>query len=133
MQTSARAAVRVAAVVVPLVVVVSASAPALADTPNTWQVAPTHSMLRTLLFFGGIPIGLAVAIGLLVSIPSLVKGPRYRPGLSWWAEPEWFGGPAVEGAHQSALERSSSADAAADQVRTGDSLTAVKGGASARW
>jgi hypothetical protein len=39
-------------------------------------------------------LALFAIIALLVMLPSLAKGPRYRPGLSWWASPVWFGGPA---------------------------------------
>jgi hypothetical protein len=48
----------------------------------------------TLLIFGVLPVALFAIIALLVMLPSLAKGPRYRPGLSWWASPAWFGGPA---------------------------------------
>ena len=48
---------------------------------------------NTLLIFGVLPLALFAIIALLVMLPSLAKGPRYRPGLSWWASPVWFGGP----------------------------------------
>ena len=52
------------------------------------------SYFSTLLIFGVLPLALFAIIALLVVLPSLAKGPRYRPGLSWWASPVWFGGPA---------------------------------------
>ena len=48
---------------------------------------------NTLLIFGVLPVALFAIIALLVMLPSLAKGPRYRPGLRWWASPVWFGGP----------------------------------------
>ena len=50
-------------------------------------------MLETLGLLVGVPLLLIAIITLAVMAPSLARGPRYRPGLSWWAEPEWFGGP----------------------------------------
>lgn len=78
---------------VPLLVVLAT--PALAvyrddgDDPG-----PALSYLNTLLIFGVLPLAMFAIIALLVMLPSLAKGPRYRPGLSWWASPVWFGGPA---------------------------------------
>jgi len=63
-----------------------------------------------------IPLGLFLLIALLVYAPSMTRGSRYRPGLTWWAEPVWFGGPADA---EAAL-------AVADPTREG-------GGTSARW
>ncbi len=74
------------------------------------------SVIQTLLVFVGIPAALFVAIVVLVSAPSMARGPRYRPGLGWWAAPVWFNGP-------------DDADAA---VRKAVATTAG-GGASARW
>lgn len=74
------------------------------------------SPLQTLLIYVGIPALLFVVIVLLVSAPSVARGPRYRPGLGWWAAPVWFNGP-------------EDADAA---VRTATATTGG-GGASARW
>jgi hypothetical protein len=51
------------------------------------------SLLNILLLFVGIPLLLTALIVVLVYAPSTARGPRYRPGLSWWAEPEWFDGP----------------------------------------
>jgi len=74
------------------------------------------SVLQTLLIFVGIPAALFVAIVLLVSAPSMARGPRYRPGLGWWAAPVWFNGP----------------DDADSAVRSATATTGG-GGASARW
>ena len=65
----------------------------LADTPATWPNPPPMSTLHALLLFVGVPAALFVGITLLVMAPSIVRGPRYRPGQQWFAEPEWFGAP----------------------------------------
>lgn len=76
------------------------------------------SALQTLLIFAGIPIGLFVVISLLVMAPSMARGPRYRPGLGWWAAPVWFNGP----------------DDADSAVRHATATPKNEGGgASARW
>jgi hypothetical protein len=75
------------------------------------------SVLQTLLIFVGAPLGLFVVIALLVSAPSMARGPRYRPGLGWWAAPVWFNGP----------------EDAERAVRDAAPVTGKGGGASARW
>ncbi|CAN5571940.1 hypothetical protein BH18ACT8_BH18ACT8_06050 [soil metagenome] len=124
-----RGTVRIIAIGWPAAAVLSAP-PAAADTPTTWPEPEPMSTLDALLLFVGVPAGLFVLIALLVMAPSVVKGPRYRPGLSWWARPEWFGGPTEgEGAHRLALEAGDGSDdapASTHVERTG-------GGASARW
>jgi hypothetical protein len=74
------------------------------------------SVLQTVLIFVGIPAGVFALIVVLVSVSSSARGPRYRPGLGWWAAPVWFNGP-------------EDADSA---VRTA-TPTGGGGGASARW
>jgi hypothetical protein len=74
------------------------------------------SVLQTLLIFVGIPAAIFALVVVLVSAPSAVRGPRYRPGLGWWAAPVWFNGP-------------EDADLA---VRSATATTGG-GGASARW
>lgn len=90
------------------------------------------SKLHALLLFVGVPAGLFVLIALLVMAPSVAKGPRYRPGLSWWATPEWFGGPALDGEERPAIERGTGGSTAVSQVELSDA-TLDEGGASARW
>ena len=74
------------------------------------------SVVETLFWFVGVPGALFVGIVVLVSVATTARGPRYRPGLGWWAAPIWFNGP-------------ESADTA---VRTAVP-TSGGGGASARW
>ena len=56
------------------------------------------STLEVLGWFVLLPLTVYVVISLLVFTPSWVRGPKYRPGLSWWAEPVWIGGPPLEDA-----------------------------------
>ena len=130
-----RTTIRVLAVLGPVLAVVAAATPAMAETPATWPEPDPMSTLDALLIFGGIPVGLAVTITLLVMAPSVAKGPRYRPGLSWWATPEWFGESAIEGERRPALAAGTGAAGGA----TAMSEVAVtqpamsEGGAGARW
>jgi hypothetical protein len=91
-----------------------------AQTPNPPggdQPGDELTAIQTLLIFVGIPALAFVVIALLVSAPSMARGPRYRPGLGWWAAPIWFDGP-------------DDADRAVSKV-VGSSSSG--GGASARW
>jgi hypothetical protein len=72
------------------------------------------SSLEWLGWFVLLPLTLYAVIALLVYTPSWVRGPKYRPGLSWWAEPVWIGGVGLDAARQ-ALP------------------AAEEGGCSARW
>lgn len=72
------------------------------------------STVENLGVFGLLPLTLLIVITLLVYTPSWARGPKYRPGLSWWAEPIWIGGTELEAAAQ------------AEPTREG-------GGCSARW
>ena len=112
----------------------------LADPPVTWPNPPPMSPLTVLLLFVGVPLLLAALITLLVYAPSTARGPRYRPGLSWWAEPEWFDGPeqglrALESGGQPVAElagQSTGATAYAYGQRP-ESKSPAAGGASASW
>ena len=74
------------------------------------------SNLAALLIYVGAPALLFLVIAVLVLAPSVARGPRYRPGLGWWAAPVWFNGP----------------DAADAAVRHA-TRTTEGGGTSARW
>jgi hypothetical protein len=78
---------------------------------------PGLSVLQTLGIFVGIPVLLFVVITVLVAAPSAARGPRYRPGVGWWAAPVWFNGP----------------DDAERAVRASAGAANDGGGASARW
>jgi hypothetical protein len=47
-----------------VVLLVGLGAPALADSPSTWEDPPTRSTLDTLVFFGGSTLGLIALITL---------------------------------------------------------------------
>jgi hypothetical protein len=83
---------------------------------------------QTLLVFVGIPLLVIAVVSLLTFAPSIAKGPRYRPGLSWWAPPVWIGGPAEqpEPTGAPALEPGPTTAPATGVART-------TGGASASW
>jgi hypothetical protein len=81
------------------------------------QTGSGLTVIQTLLIFVGIPAAAFVVIALLVSAPSMARGPRYRPGLGWWAAPIWFNGP----------------DDAERAVREAAGTSSQGGGASARW
>lgn len=72
------------------------------------------STVEILGWFVLLPLTVYAVITLLVFTPSWARGPKYRPGLSWWAQPIWIGGGDVD----------SVANAAP---------TAEGGGCSARW
>jgi hypothetical protein len=74
------------------------------------------SNVAALLIYVGAPALLFLVIALLVMAPSVARGPRYRPGLGWWAAPVWFNGP-------------DDADAAVRRATP----TTDGGGTSARW
>ena len=61
-----------------------------------------------------LPLAIFAVIALLVMTPSWMRGPKYRPGVSWWAEPVWLGGIGL--------------DAARDATPAAEG-----GGCSARW
>jgi hypothetical protein len=107
----------------------------LADTPATWRNPPPMSTLHALLLFVGVPAGLFVVITLLVMAPSIVRGPRYRPGQQWFAEPEWFGAPADQvGGDGKPVAEIAASPGAQPVVRSGpDGAAEGVGGASARW
>lgn len=72
------------------------------------------SAVENLGVFVLLPLTIYLVISLFVYTPSWVRGPKYRPGLSWWAEPVWIGGTDLDAAQQ------------AEPVAEG-------GGCSARW
>jgi hypothetical protein len=88
--------------------------------------------LENLLLYVAAPLGLFLLISLLVLAPSIAKGPRYRPGLSWWAEPVWFGGPAGPAA-EVAVGGSSLGAGDVESIMRAVEPTRDGGGASARW
>ncbi|MDH4158791.1 MAG: hypothetical protein OEV62_00865 [Actinomycetota bacterium] len=50
------------------------------------------STTEALVWYVAVPAVVLVLIALAVYAPSWIRSPKYRPGLSWWAEPAWLGG-----------------------------------------
>ncbi|MGZ4590564.1 MAG: aa3-type cytochrome oxidase subunit CtaJ [Actinomycetes bacterium] len=118
----ARAALRAALLTATTALLVLPASAAFATQPtNTYddgdQPGAGLTVLQTLLIFVGIPALVFVVIVLLVNAGSASRGPRYRPGVGWWAAPIWFNGP----------------DNAERAVREAAGLSNQGGGASARW
>ena len=87
---------------------------------------------HTVLVFAGIPVLIIAVVALLVFAPSIATGPRYRPGLSWWAPPVWINGPSERPAATDAPELT--AGPTAETNATADTGVArTIGGASASW
>ncbi|MGH8971053.1 MAG: aa3-type cytochrome oxidase subunit CtaJ [Actinomycetes bacterium] len=118
-RTLLRAAVTTSSALAATIVVALSASPAHAANVDDGQEAGDGlSALATLGIFVGIPAALFLVITVLAVAPSMARGPRYRPGLGWWAAPVWFNGPEA-------------ADAAVrDAVAT---PSRESGGASARW
>jgi hypothetical protein len=74
------------------------------------------STLQSVMIFAGIPIVFYAVVALLVYAPSWGRSPKYRPGLTWFAEPVWFNPPDAPG------------NARAQALPAADA-----GGTSARW
>lgn len=87
------------------------------------------SVLETLGIFVGIPLAIFALIALLVFLPSIIRGPRYRPGRDWMANPVWFG--ATDEAQKALEAAPSTAELPAAEGSARPNV--VGGGASARW
>jgi hypothetical protein len=85
---------------------------------------------HTLLVFVGIPALVVAVLALLVFASSIAQGPRYRPGLSWWAPPVWIGGPTVTKPDPASLPELPAGPSAAT---AGTGVARTTGGASASW
>lgn len=108
--------------VAPALLLLTATMPAFASAPDTWQDGPPVSKLHVLLLLGAIPLGLFLVIAFLVYVPSMARGEKYQPGLAWHSEPLWFGGPS------GGLEAADATD-----PRALESGASKRGGASGRW
>jgi hypothetical protein len=118
-RTASRAAVLTATTTLLVLTATPAFAAAtiLADRDDGDDPGGGLSVLQTIGIFVGIPLALFVIIAVLFAAPGLARGPRYRPGVGWWAAPVWFNGP----------------DEAERAVRDTTAATTEGGGASARW
>lgn len=117
-----RTSLRAGAVCAGVALCTLAASPALAYEHQTGDdPGPGLTALQTIGLYVVIPVLVFAIIALLVYAPSLAKGPKYRPDLSWGAQPIWFNSP-VEGGTQ--LDSNAAPLTAA---------TTRGGGASARW
>lgn len=129
---NARTLFRAAIMASAAVVMLAATSPVLAQNRDDGD-DPGRALtaLENLLLFVVAPLGLFLVIALLVLAPSIARGPRYRPGLSWWAEPVWLGGPAGPAVGAPAGSAPEAADA--ESIIRAVEPTRDGGGASARW
>lgn len=106
------------------------------------EPGPQISTLKALLIFGVIPVGIVAVIALLVSLPSIAGGPRYRPGLDWDSNPEWYGAPGAEADAEPGAYAGPAVGGATGArgealtgriVTTGEPGEAADGGSSASW
>ncbi len=88
------------------------------------------SDLHALLFFGGIPLLVIIAVWVLLSARAAATRSHHPPGKSWQAEPEWFSGREVDPTQ--ARQQIESAGHAAPG-RAGEPSAGQTGGASATW
>lgn len=104
-----------------LLLAVSLAAPAVAATRDDGeQPGPGLSSGQALLIYLGVPLAVAAVVALLTYLPSIARGPRYRPGRTWTANPVWFSG-------------SDAPEEALRQTTPEDIARTSRGGASARW
>ena len=89
---------------------------------------------HTVLVFVGIPLLVVAVVALLVFAPSIAHGPRYRPGLSWWAPPVWINGPVATKPDPANLPEMPELTSAPGATATaGIGVARTLGGASASW
>lgn len=89
---------------------------------------------HTVLVFVGIPALILAVLALLVFAPSIADGPRYRPGLSWWAPPVWIGGPSTDNAKPNPANLPElPAGPSTKPASAGTGVARTTGGASANW
>lgn len=126
---TARTALRAAVLTATTALLVLPTTPALAATVLAGRgdgvdLAGGLSILQTLGIFVGIPLAMFVGIAVIVAVPAIARGPRYRPGVGWWAAPVWFNGPE---------NPDEAVRAPGGSGQSGQSVTAEGGGTSARW
>jgi hypothetical protein len=130
-RVTARTALRAAVLTATTALLVLPTTPAfaaavLAHRDDGDEPGSGLSVLQTLGIYVGIPLALFVGIAVVVAVPGIARGPRYRPGVGWWAAPVWFNGPANPD------------EAVRDPGDPGDPgrpvpVTTEGGGTSARW
>lgn len=87
------------------------------------------SVLHAILLFGGVPFLICAAVVAFVMVPSMIRGPRYRPGQQWTAEPELIGSGQDADPAKQLPSGSGQGEGAGSGRSPGDST----GGASVKW
>jgi len=103
------------------------AASAWAAVPESWTDHEPMPFLHALGLFVGVPVAIIALVVVLATAGRRSGGADYRPGVSWWAEPEWFAGPAAD---------SVGAPTPAPSLPRGAGVgagTREGGGAGARW
>ena len=124
-----RKAIRSAAVIASVPLAAVLTSPAFASNRDDGDnPGPGLTVPETLLWFVVVPGAVIALIWLAVLGASWARAPRYRPGLSWWADPVWLNGP----------DGGASALAPADPAAPGPTAISAAadltgGGARARW
>jgi hypothetical protein len=123
-----RAAVVTAGVPVGTMLVSVLASPAFAATHRYEgdDPGPGLTAAQTLGLFVGIPLLIIGVVYLLVFAGSGARGPRYRAGVAWRGEPQWWAGPAGTSGTSSTAGAADAAVAAATPTQGG-------GGARAHW
>jgi len=123
-----RKAIRIAAVTASVPLVAVLTSPVFAATRDDGDnPGPGLTVPETLLYFVVIPAAIIALVWLAVLGTSWARAPRYRPGLSWWADPVWINGPSADA---DGSTRSLTSAAAPSDALVADS---TGGGARARW
>lgn len=84
------------AAVVALTVAAVQAAPVLAFAGSTEDEIARESGISTgewLLLFVVLPLAVVAVVVLVVLGVGSAREQRYRPGVTWWAEPAWVNGP----------------------------------------
>ena len=110
---SRRAAVLLAAALVPLI----AAGPASAEVPEGWSDPDPADPLWMILLIAGIPLVVTAILALAIYGPALARGEKVAPGDD--TPDQWFGGP------RPGTELTAGDEAAEKSVTTG--------GGSGRW
>jgi hypothetical protein len=78
--------------------VTALSSPVLAsgDAEAGSSPGPGLTIAETVLLFVITPLVIVGVIWLAVVGASWARTPRYRPGMTWWADPVWVNGPRAD-------------------------------------
>jgi hypothetical protein len=72
--------------------ILATAAPASADTPEGWPEEESVDFLNAVLYLGGVPVLIFIAVVALIYGPALARGESIKPG-GQPLESQWLGGP----------------------------------------